>query len=144
MEYDLKCVICGKPFKGRSPRAKCCSEICRNLQSKMIRRSWETKTDYQARKQAARKNRSHTEPTKKPRENPIQIRSASMERNLRSCEYWDRWKADQIREAETFGRKVGGYVNGIPVDDPEFALKVSITIEELNHIHYEYYRGEPI
>lgn len=51
-----------------------------------------------------------------------------------SFEYWEAFKNYHLQEAEKRGRQSGIMVNGIDINDPDFALSVTITIGELDRI----------
>ena len=48
--------------------------------------------------------------------------------------YWEAFKDYHLQEAEKRGRQSGIMVNGIDINDPDFALSVTITIGELGRI----------
>ena len=144
-EFKLICSICGKEFTGAAHNVKYCSPKCKEIGDAARRRLWEQKSDYsQRRKEKRRKGSAQRTPVRSERKDPAPTHGKILIRDLYSFEFWEQWKEDQIREAASFGRKVGGFVNGIPVNDPDFSLKVVLTIQELKSIRYEYYRGEPI
>lgn len=58
----------------------------------------------------------------------------SQEKGNTSPEYWDAFKACELRYADSIHKKSATTVNGISIDNEEFGLAVSISIEELGRI----------
>lgn len=147
-DYLLKCALCGREFTAGNPKIKYCSLGCRKAGDAARRRKWELKTGYNEKRSQKRKEKKPQPKREKssredPGLHPVEIREPLI-RNLRSYEFWDEWKEGQIKEAAAQGYSVGGFVNGIEISDPEFSLKVVISIQDLGAVRYEFMRGDPL
>lgn len=146
------CVVCGREFEKDRGHHKYCSDECREKGARIIRKQWETDTDYTERQRiAAAKRREDRKPKAKPkklREKRVAVVKDGIADRLLAArlkgdhrEYWQVYQRYEIDTAERQGHFSRCKVNGISVYHPQFVELVLDSIEREKRISIINERG---
>ena len=135
------CPICGRSFTPATASSKYCSAACRHEGRRQARKAWEDRTDYREKQRAAAQEYRDQKAAADALEAQARQGDAlaallmlSRAGKKASAEYWEAFKAYET--ARTAGQAAPRvmFVNGVAIGDPDFSLKVTITIQETGRI----------
>ena len=147
------CPICKTEFESNT-RQKYCSEKCRYLGERNVRKEWEARTDSKAKKNTEQRSKGietqqireqrheqqEREWKERLRQDQIELerraesgdynaRMKIAEQNKDRSEYWKYFALSEIENSEKYGRKSTRTVNDISVYEPNF---VKLVIESID------------